>query len=94
MNRAERIREIIEDAFVPEALEITDDSHQHAGHAGAQPGGETHYTLTIVSAQFEGQSRVMRQRVVYALLAKEFELGLHALSVRALTPDEQRRELI
>ncbi|MDG2270192.1 MAG: BolA family transcriptional regulator [Alphaproteobacteria bacterium] len=88
MNRAERIREIIEDALAPEALEITDDSHQHAGHAGAQPGGETHYTLTVVSPQFEGQSRVMRQRSIYALLTKEFELGLHALSIRALTPGE------
>lgn len=88
MNRAERIRSAIESAFAPDSLEITDDSHRHAGHAGAQPGGETHYSVTVVSARFAGQSRVARQRSVYAPLEAEFNSGLHALSVRALTPEE------
>jgi BolA protein len=88
MNRADRIREGIASALAPDVLEVTDDSHLHAGHAGAQPGGETHYSVTVVSAQFDGQSRVTRQRAVYALLEKEFQSGLHALSVRALTPAE------
>ena len=88
MNRAERIRSAIESAIEPDSLEVTDESHLHAGHAGAQPGGETHYEVTVVSSRFSGQSRVARQRSVYALLGNEFSAGLHALSVRALTPEE------
>ena len=88
MNRAERIRSAIESAIEPDSLEVTDESHLHAGHAGAQPGGETHYEVTVVSSRFSGQSRVARQRSVYVLLGNEFSSGLHALSVRALTPEE------
>lgn len=88
MNRAQRIRSAIESAFEPDSLEVTDESHLHAGHAGAQPGGETHYDVIVVSALFAGQSRVARQRGVYAVLDKEFSTGLHALSVRAITPEE------
>ena len=88
MNRAERIRSAISNGLTPDRLEITDESHLHAGHAGAQPGGETHYNVTVVSSGFEGLSRVARQRCVYAVLEKEFETGLHALTVRALTPAE------
>jgi BolA family transcriptional regulator, general stress-responsive regulator len=88
MNRAERIRSAISNGLTPDRLEITDESHLHAGHAGAQPGGETHYNVTVVSSGFEGLSRVARQRRVYAVLEKEFETGLHALTVRALTPAE------
>lgn len=88
MSRAERIRTTIEAALQPSVLEIEDESHLHAGHAGAQPGGETHYRVVVVSMSFTGQSRVTRQRSVYALLDKEFESGLHALSVQAMTPDE------
>ena len=57
--------------FVPTRLEIIDDSHRHAGHAGARPGGETHFTVTIVSDAFTGLSRVARQRLVYETLAEE-----------------------
>lgn len=89
MNRAERIRAAIEAALAPDALEIEDESHLHAGHAGARAEGETHYRVTVVSDAFAGQSRVARQRTVYGLLNMEFEGGLHALSVRALTPEEQ-----
>jgi len=88
MNRAERIQAKIEAALHPSTLEIEDESHLHAGHAGAQPGGETHYRVTVVSSSFAGELRVARQRSVYALLSEEFETGLHALSVQALTPDE------
>ncbi|MEK9708550.1 MAG: BolA family protein [Alphaproteobacteria bacterium] len=89
MNRAERIRAAIEAALAPDALEIEDESHLHAGHAGARAEGETHYRVTVVSDAFSGQSRVARQRTVDGLLHLEFEGGLHALSVRALTPEEQ-----
>lgn len=88
MKRIDRIRSVLEGALVPERLEIEDESHRHAGHAGAAPGGETHYSLVVVSAKFLGESRVARQRRVYALLAEEFEGGLHALSVTALAPGE------
>ena len=88
MNRAERIRAAIEAALQPNTLDIEDESHLHAGHAGAREGGETHYKVTVVSPAFAGQSRVARQRIVYGLLDKEFEGGLHALSLRALTPEE------
>jgi BolA protein len=88
MNRAERIREAIESALEPDRLDIEDESHRHAGHAGARPGGETHYNVTVVSSGFAEMSRIDRQRRVYALLEAEFEGGLHALTVRALTPAE------
>lgn len=88
MNRAERIRAAIESALEPDRLVIEDESKLHAGHAGARPGGETHYNVTVVSSAFSELSRVDRQRRVYALLEEEFEGGLHALTVRALTPAE------
>lgn len=67
---------------------LTDESGAHAGHAGARPGGETHFRLRAVSAAFEGLSRVARQRLVYTALAGEFETGLHALSLDLKTPSE------
>ena len=70
-------------AFAPSELEILDDSHKHAGHSGARPEGETHYTVRIVSAAFAGQTRVAMQRAVLAALQPEFETGLHALSIKA-----------
>jgi BolA protein len=83
MIRSERIREILSVTFSPSVLEITDDSANHAGHAGAQPGGETHYTVKIVSDEFTGLSRVSMQRAVLDALKPEFETGLHALSIKA-----------
>lgn len=92
MNRAERIRAALEAALDIDRLDVRDDSHLHAGHAGARPEGETHFDVLIVSPEFAGQSRVDRQRTVNALLSGEFESGLHALSMRALTPDEAEKE--
>lgn len=83
MNRSERIRDILAETFTPSALDVIDDSHKHAGHAGARPEGETHYTVTITSAAFEGMNRVAVQRAVMAALQEEFETGLHALSIKA-----------
>ncbi|MBM3601712.1 MAG: BolA family transcriptional regulator [Alphaproteobacteria bacterium] len=77
-------------ALAPERLDIEDDSHRHAGHAGARPGGESHFRLTIVSQAFAGKSRVERQRMVYALLEDEFKAGLHALQLQTLAPGEGR----
>lgn len=83
MIRSDRIRDILTAAFAPSALEIADDSHKHAGHAGAKPEGETHYTVKIVSARFEGLSRVAMQREIMQALKAEFDTGLHALSIKA-----------
>ena len=69
--------------FTPSHLDVTDDSEKHAGHAGASPEGETHFTVTIISPQFKGMSRVTIQRAVNKALADEFETGLHALSIKA-----------
>ncbi|MEP4379119.1 MAG: BolA family protein [Alphaproteobacteria bacterium] len=92
MNRAERIRVALEKGLDVQRIEVRDDSHLHAGHAGARPEGETHFDIVIVSPDFVGQSRVNRQRSVFAMLSTEFEGGLHALSMRALTPEEAQNE--
>jgi BolA protein len=74
--------------FAPVRLEVSDESQHHAGHAGARPGGETHFAVTIVSAAFAGLSRVARQRLVYETLAAELATRVHALSLTTLAPDE------
>lgn len=89
--RAARMRTVLEAAFAPARVVVTDDSHHHIGHAGARPEGETHYSVTVVSPAFAGQSRVARSRAVHAALAEEFGSGLHALSLRLATPEEADR---
>lgn len=74
--------------FAPLRLAVEDDSARHAGHAGASEAGESHFNVEIVSAVFEGQGRVARQRLVYATLKDEFDAGLHALALVTLTPAE------
>jgi BolA protein len=80
---ADTIRAKLMEAFAPTVLEITDDSARHAGHAGHSGGGESHFTVTIVSPAFAGLSRVARQRAGYTVLAEELAGPVHALSVRA-----------
>ena len=75
-------------AFAPVRLEVVDESARHAGHAGARPGGESHFAVTVVSERFAGRSRVERQRMVYDVLAAELAGGVHALALTTLTPDE------
>ena len=87
-GRAGRIAALLRAAFASAEVTVIDDSAQHAGHAGARPGGETHYTVQVVSSAFEGLSRVARSRAAHAALAEEFGSGLHALSLRLLTPAE------
>lgn len=74
--------------FTPSRLAIEDESSRHHGHAGWREGGETHFKVEIVSAAFEGQSRMARQRQVYAALKAELDAGLHALALTTLTPAE------
>jgi BolA family transcriptional regulator, general stress-responsive regulator len=88
VSRSERLEYLLRERLCPLDFALEDESSRHAGHAGAQPGGETHYRLRLVAAAFEGLSRVARQRLVYALLAREFETGLHALSLDLRTPGE------
>jgi BolA family transcriptional regulator, general stress-responsive regulator len=91
MTVAQCIREKLIAALAPTRLAIHDDSARHAGHAGARPEGETHFRLEIVAAAFAGQSRIERQRRVYAILADELKSRVHALQLATLTPEEDGR---
>jgi BolA protein len=88
---AGKLREKLEAAFAPSALEIEDESSRHAGHSGAREGGESHFRVRIVSDAFAGLSRVERQRRVYAIVKHEIDAGLHALALTTLTPEEAAR---
>jgi BolA protein len=90
MTVAATIERKLTERFAPTRLEVIDDSHRHAGHAGAQPGGETHFTVILVSNKFSGVGRVARQRLVYETLAEELAGGVHALSLTTLGPGEER----
>jgi BolA protein len=85
---ADNLRAKLERDFEPLRLEIVDDSSKHAGHAGSRPGGESHFTITIVSPAFAGLSRIERQRRVYAALKEELSGPVHALALKALVPEE------
>ena len=76
--------------FAPLRLSIEDESSRHRGHAGHREGGETHFRVEIVSAEFEGKTRVIRQRLVYETLKDELAGGVHALTLTTLTPAEDR----
>ena len=88
MRVAQAIEQKLEAALSPEHLDIVDESHLHAGHAGARPEGESHFRVTIVAAQFRGLGRVQRQRLVYKALAEEMESDIHALALVTQTPEE------
>jgi BolA protein len=75
-------------ALAPLSLDISDDSAAHAGHAGAAPGGNTHWSVAIVSRAFEGKPTVARHRMVYAALGELMNNPIHALQIRALAPGE------
>ncbi len=87
-DRADRIAALLTARFAPTVLRITDDSARHAGHAGAAPGGQTHYSVLLVSDAFRGMNRVVRSRAVHEALAAEFAGGLHALALTLRTPEE------
>jgi BolA protein len=78
----------LSEAFSPSRLEVVDDSHRHAGHAGSREGGESHFNVVIEAAAFEGLGRVARQRLINAALAEELAGPVHALSIKALAPGE------
>ncbi|HYZ64064.1 MAG TPA: BolA family protein [Acetobacteraceae bacterium] len=87
-NRAARIETVLRHQFAPTILEVVDDSAKHAGHSGARPEGETHYSVLVVSDRFAGLGRVARHRLVNEALAAEFGGGLHALALTLKAPGE------
>ena len=87
MNRVERIQTLLHASLVPAECAVDDESHLHAGHAGAASGGG-HYRLRLVSARFEGLSKVARHRLVYDALHEMMPQDIHALAMTLLTPGE------
>jgi len=85
--RVQQIRERLTAALAPESLEIADESHRHAGHAGARDG-RGHFRVRIVSAAFDGKSALARHRAVYAALGALMESDIHALAIEARAPGE------
>jgi BolA family transcriptional regulator, general stress-responsive regulator len=88
MNTRDIIINKLREAFLPESLDVADESHLHEGHAGHRPGGETHFRVYIVSPAFKGKSRIERHRMVNATLEAELKGSVHALAIRAQAPGE------
>ncbi len=80
---AKQIEMLLIEQLSPVALEVIDDSAKHAGHAGANPAGESHFSVKIVSEAFTGKNAVARHRMVYAALKPLLDAGLHALAIEA-----------
>jgi BolA protein len=89
MNRVERIRAQLRSSLHTEAVELVDDSHLHAGHAGARDG-RGHFRVRIVSESFAGLRALQRHQLVYRALGDMMQTDIHALNIAALTPDEAR----
>ena len=85
--RVTKIKALLDSALGPQRVEISDDSHLHAGHRGAQGGGG-HFSVTIVSEAFIGKNLLERHRMVYNALSQALETEIHALSIQAYTPEE------
>jgi BolA family transcriptional regulator, general stress-responsive regulator len=88
MRTADLITKKLTEAFAPQSLEVVDESHQHGGHAGHRPGGQTHYRVYIVSDAFKGKTRIERHRMINQSLAAELAGDVHALAIHALAPGE------
>lgn len=85
--RVAQIRQRLTDAFAPESLDVEDDSHQHAGHEGAK-SGLGHFSVSIVSAHFNGMPVLARHRAVYAAMGEMMQTDIHALAIDAVASDE------
>jgi BolA protein len=88
MTAKDNITKKLREAFSPESLDVTDESHLHEGHSGHRPGGETHFRVYIISPAFEGKSRIERHRMINTLLAPELAGSVHALAIKAHAPGE------
>jgi stress-induced morphogen len=91
MNVEQSIKKKLAQAFAPVALDVVNESHHHAGHAGSPGTGESHFAVKVVSEAFAGKSRVERHRMVNAVLADELAGKIHALAITALSPEEGAR---
>ncbi len=91
MTVADDIRAKLEAALAPSTLDIVDESASHAGHAGARPGGQSHFRLTIVAPGFAGKSRLERQRMINKILEQELAGPVHALAITAMSETESDR---
>lgn len=92
MSVADVLKRKLAAAFAPAEVDVVDESHLHKGHAGARPGGESHFRVRIVAAAFEGMTRLARQRAVNAALKEELAGPVHALAMATLTPAEAAAE--
>jgi BolA protein len=88
MRTADLITQKLTKAFAPQSLKVVDESHQHEGHAGHRPSGQTHFRVDIVSESFKGKTRVERHRMINQSLAAELAGGVHALAIHASAPGE------
>jgi BolA protein len=93
MSTKDTITNKLREAFTPESLDVTDESHLHEGHAGHRPGGETHFRVYIVSPAFKGKSRIERHQMINAALAGELAEAVHALAIKAEAPGEASSSL-
>jgi BolA protein len=88
MQTADLITQKLTAALTPQSVKVLDESHLHAGHAGARPGGQTHFRVYIVSEAFKGKTRIERHRMINGILSDELAGGVHALAIHAAAPDE------
>jgi BolA family transcriptional regulator, general stress-responsive regulator len=88
MRIADLITKKLTEAFLPQSLKVEDESHQHAGHAGHRPGGQTHFRVYIVSDAFKGKTRIERHRMINGILSDDLAAGVHALAIHAAAPGE------
>ena len=88
MRTADLITQKLTEAFSPQSLNVEDESSKHEGHAGARPGGQTHYRVYIVSQAFKGKTRLERHRMINQALSDELAGGIHALALHAAAPGE------
>ena len=88
MQVKSQIAEKLKAAFAPQTLDVVDESHQHEGHSGHRPGGQTHFRVHIVSESFRGKSRIERHRMINQTLSGELAAGVHALAIHASAPGE------
>jgi BolA family transcriptional regulator, general stress-responsive regulator len=88
MRTADLITKKLAEAFTPQSLNVVDESHQHEGHSGSRPGGQTHFRVYIVSDAFKNKTRLERHRMINGILVDELAGGIHALAIHATAPGE------
>lgn len=88
MQTVDIITRKLTETFAPQSLKVVDESHQHEGHAGHRPGGQTHFRIYIVAELFKGMTRIERHRLINQTLSAELAAGVHALAIHAAAPGE------